>query len=46
MVGKDPVRASFDRCEAAGNFAEQFYAVFLNSSPEIGSYRQQSPCLL
>ncbi len=36
MVGKDPVRASFDRCEAAGNFAEQFYAVFLNSSPEIG----------
>ncbi len=36
MVGKDPVRASFDRCEAAGNFAERFYGVFLNSSPEIG----------
>jgi hemoglobin-like flavoprotein len=29
------VRASFDRCEAAGDFAEKFYDVFLNSSPEI-----------
>ena len=27
--------ASFDRCEAAGDFAEAFYEVFLNSSPEI-----------
>ncbi len=29
------IRASFDRCEAAGDFAERFYEVFLNSSPEI-----------
>ena len=29
------VRASFDRCEAAGDFAERFYDVFLNSSPEV-----------
>ena len=29
------VRASFDRCEAAGDFAEKFYEIFLNSSPEI-----------
>ena len=34
---KEPsdIRASFDRCEAAGDFAEKFYDVFLNSSPEI-----------
>ena len=29
------IRASFDRCEAAGDFAERFYEVFLNRSPEI-----------
>ena len=29
------VRASFDRCGAAGNFAEQFYDIFLNSSEEV-----------
>ena len=29
------VRASFDRCETAGDFAEKFYEVFLNSSPEL-----------
>ena len=33
---EDQVRASFDRCEASGDFAEEFYQVFLNSSPEIG----------
>ena len=31
----DLVRASFDRCEASGDFAEQFYDLFLNSSPEL-----------
>ncbi len=29
------VHASFDRCEAAGDLAETFYDIFLNSSPEI-----------
>lgn len=32
------VRSSFDRCEANGNFAETFYGIFLNSSPEIAPY--------
>ena len=31
----DQIRASFDRCEAAGDFAEQFYEVFLKSSPVV-----------
>ena len=34
-MSTDDVRASFDRCEATGSFAEQFYDVFLNSSAEI-----------
>ena len=34
----EAVRASFDRCEASGNFAETFYGKFLNSSPEIAPY--------
>ena len=29
------VHASFDRCEAAGDFAATFYEVFLSSSAEI-----------
>jgi hemoglobin-like flavoprotein len=29
------VRASFERSEAAGDFADKFYAIFLNKSPEI-----------
>lgn len=32
------VRQSFDRCEENGNFAETFYGIFLNSSPEIAPY--------
>ncbi len=32
---QDLVRASFDRCEAAEDFAEQFYGLFLESSPEL-----------
>ena len=35
LANEDPVRASFDRCEAGGNFAETFYRVFLESSTEI-----------
>ena len=35
LVAKDHVQASFERCEASGSFAEQFYDVFLASSPEI-----------
>ncbi len=34
-MNSSDVRASFDRCEAAGDFAEKFYEIFLNSSPEI-----------
>ena len=34
----EPVRHSLERCEANGNFAEAFYATFLNSSPEIAPY--------
>jgi len=31
----ETVRASFERCEANGDFAEQFYEIFLGSSDEI-----------
>ena len=34
----EDVRCSFDRCEESGNFAETFYGIFLNSSPEIAPY--------
>ncbi len=34
-MGQADVRASFDRCEKSGDFAECFYEIFLNSSPEI-----------
>ena len=34
MINYD-VRHSFDRCETTGQFAEQFYEIFLNSSPEV-----------
>lgn len=29
------VKESFDRCEATGDFAQTFYDIFLNASPEI-----------
>ncbi len=32
------VQESFERCEAAGDFAEKFYAVFLNASPKIAPH--------
>ncbi len=32
------VRESFARCEAAGDFADVFYAVFLDASPEIAPH--------
>ena len=31
----ETVRASFARCEAAGDFAEEFYTIFLDASDEI-----------
>lgn len=34
----EDVRLSFDRCEATGGFAEIFYNLFLDSSPEIAPY--------
>lgn len=34
-MNKDEIRKSFDRCEATGDFAEKFYEIFLNRSPEI-----------
>ena len=36
------VKASFDRCEATGDFAETFYELFLNSSPEIAPHFSQT----
>ncbi len=35
-MSNEQVRDSFKRCEAAGDFAETFYGVFLDSSPEVG----------
>ena len=32
------VRESFERCEAAGDFADVFYAAFLSASPEIAPH--------
>ena len=40
-AGESPdedVRQSFDRCEATGGFAEIFYNLFLDSSPEVPPY--------
>ena len=34
-MASDQVRQSFQRCEAEGEFADQFYEIFLNSSPDI-----------
>ena len=34
----EDVRLSFNRCEATGGFAEVFYNLFLDSSPEIAPY--------
>ena len=34
----EDVRRSFDRCEATGGFAEIFYNLFLQSSPEVPPY--------
>ena len=34
----EDVKRSFDRCEENGNFAETFYGIFLNASPEIAPY--------
>jgi hemoglobin-like flavoprotein len=41
-VVRDEVRQSFERCEAAGDFAQKFYDIFLNSSTEIGPYFAQT----
>ncbi len=37
FAGED-VRRSFDRCDATGGFAEIFYNLFLDSSPEVPGY--------
>ncbi len=34
-MGQAEVRTSFERCEATGDFADKFYAIFLNKSPKI-----------
>ena len=34
----DEVRQSFDRCEAAGDFAETFYEAFMSASPAIAPF--------
>ncbi len=31
------VKDSFDRCEASGDFAEEFYNIFLSSSAEVAA---------
>lgn len=36
------IKASFDRCEATGDFAETFYELFLDSSPEIAPHFSQT----
>ena len=36
------LRASFDRCESAGDFSETFYNLFLASSPEIAPYFEKT----
>ncbi len=38
----EAVRASFERCELNGDFAEFFYDAFLNSSAEIASHFAQT----
>ena len=38
----EDVRLSFARCEENGDFAETFYSVFLNSSPEITPHFAQT----
>ena len=34
-LADEAVRQSFDRCDATGGFAEIFYNLFLDSSPEV-----------
>ena len=34
-MSNESVRNSFKRCEAAGDFGETFYGIFLDKSPEI-----------
>lgn len=34
----EDVRASFERCEESGDFAQQFYDIFMNASPDIRPY--------
>ena len=38
----DEVRLSFERCEAAGDFAESFYTTFMNASPAIAPFFAQT----
>ncbi len=37
MESHEAVQASYDRCQAAGDFFQTFYDIFLAKSPEIAS---------
>ena len=39
---EEEVKASFARCEAAGDFAETFYTTFMNASPAIAPFFAQT----
>ncbi len=41
-MASEEVRQSFERCEAAGDFAEQFYQEFLGASDEIAPHFAQT----
>lgn len=38
IAADDEVILSFERCEAAGDFAERFYDIFMGASPEIAPH--------
>ncbi len=42
IAANDAVVASFRRCEEAGEFAQRFYSIFLNSSPEIAPHFERT----
>jgi len=36
-MARSDIQRSFKRCEATGDFADTFYGIFLNTSPEVAS---------
>ena len=36
-MARSDIQSSFKRCEATGDFADTFYGIFLNTSPEVAS---------